>query len=144
MNRGVEYKGDKATRPYLKSLGMIRLKNPGIKAIVCIRDPIDIINSKYWRTVNVPPITEFITTMEHFLRQGPDGIHIVRYENATEDIEGTVKGIEQYLGIKDLDITGHNYKPVRRYGWKEKNYPRPPDEILDIRQRLGYESISVG
>lgn len=139
--RRVEYIGDKATRPYAGRMNWIMKEHPGLKIIFCLRDPIDIINSKYWKSVAADPIVEYVRCMSKFLYKEKPRIYFVRYEDAVLDIEGTIKGISEYLGIEDLNITGNNYRAVRRYGWKSKNFPKPTPELLKIREQLGYESI---
>jgi len=125
--------GDKVPREYLYGWHIYRQHFPKAKLIVCLRDGRAVIASqirKYhqekvrhdWAAPDVITAQElwltaaaFLTAVETF----PD-IHIVKYEEAVKDPEKMVNKIGHFLGIGDLDITGHHYRPVHLESWKEE------------------------
>ena len=138
--------GDKTTRPYLKSFGTVQ--EWADKIIFCLRDPRDIFRSKYWSLAGIDSaenhtyaVNEYVVTMQNVLACDLSNVLFIRYEWAVNNIESVSRVISKYLGFrKPIDITGHNYKPVRRFGWKKEPEVVFPHEVYEIMSEFGYEN----
>ena len=142
MKKDPIYTGDKCTRPYLKSFKQLQENTD--KIIFCLRDPRDIFRSKYWKLIKEDPVEMYIKLMENVLMQDLSRVLFIWYEHAVLNPKYTIKIISNYLELDyPLDSFGHNYKPVRRFGWKDKPKIIYPDMIYNIMEKFGYESTSL-
>jgi len=130
------YTGDKTTRPYLERWGTLR--NNTDKIIFCLRDPRDIFRSKYWKLIKEDPVEMYIELMGGLINKELDCLFIW-YEDIVENVPGYINWISGYLELDPvLDITGHNYKPVRCSAWKTKPHKEFPREVYNIMKEFGY------
>jgi len=135
MPKAPIYTGDKTTRPYLENFGTVQKQAD--KVIFCLRDPRDIFRSKYWNLIDADPVREYIRLMNHVLEYDLSSVFFVRYEWAVNNVNDLIQAISGFLGLDPvLDITGHNYKPVRRLGWKKHSDPGLPFEVWEIMRRF--------
>ena len=137
MKKDPIYTGDKATRPYLRDFGQILQSTD--KIILCLRDPRDIFRSKYWKLIKEDPIKMYIELMGNILKQDLSNVLMIWYEDAVMDIDQLSINIHKYLQLDEpLDIAGHNYKPVRRFGWFKKMNHTVPTDVYNIMTEFGY------
>ena len=133
------YTGDKTTRPYLENFK--KIQEQADKIIFCLRDPRDIFRSRYWDLIDGDPVQMYINLMQNVLECDLTKVLFIRYEWAVENVESISRVIAQYLGLDSpIDITGHNYKPVRRFGWKKNHENELPEEVYHLMSEFGYEN----
>lgn len=142
LEKAPVYEGDKTTRPYLADFG--KIQKQADKIIFCLRDPRDIFRSKYWDLIDESPVEMYVKLMGHVLEYDLSNICFVRYEWAVLHIEALAEKLADYLGLDRLDISGHNYKPVRRFGWKKGEAPELPGPVRRIMSEFGYENTIWG
>ena len=139
MEKQPVYVGDKTTRPYLEHFGEV--KEQADKIIFCLRDPRDIFRSKYWDLIDGDPVQSYVSHMQNVLEHDITNVLFIRYEWAVLNVEVLAGHISKYLELEtQLDITGHNYKPVRRLAWNKKPEVELPQAVYNIMEVIGYET----
>ena len=135
MDKQPLYIGDKSTRPYLRDWEQLRANTD--KIIFCLRDPRDIFRSKYWKLIKEDPVEMYIELMGNWLKKDISNILIIRYENAVLDVPTLVHKLSLFLKLDTpLDITGHNYRPVRRFAWKDKPKIKVPYHCVEPLHKI--------
>ena len=137
MDKHPIYIGDKSTRPYLRDWEQLRANTD--KIIFCLRDPRDIFRSKYWKLIKEDPVEMYIELMGPLVHRYVSECLPIWYEDAVCNASYTSRLISEYLELETpIDITGHNYKPVRRLGWIGKSSNAVHPKVYEIMKEFGY------
>lgn len=134
----LKYFGDKLPRFHLYNTRQLAKQFPKMKFIFCLRDGRAVIASQIrlfkTKKTNANFVASNIENAEHLwikscealernlLCQRLEGrIHIVRYEEAVRNPKKTVREIGKFLGVKNLSIKDHKYKPIHLDAWKTEH-----------------------
>lgn len=155
---GLSYVGDKLPRYHLYSADKIIKEFPNTKFLFCLRDGRAVIASQirmfHEGKTNNTFVAKTIEEAEdlwllacrslrkHKVNHRLRGkFMVVRYEEAVQNPQVMVNKIGKFLGLGNLNISGHDYRPIHLNSWKT-THPRMMDKLSerfkDCLEEFGY------